>query len=116
VESPDIFCAMSQAAWNRFSFLMKQGTVLYDPETVSFPPESIVEKPSRFVRLAIPAGATAEAIGSRQFANAVFVGAIIKKLDSVPLERAKRAIQKIVPRLTEENIQALEEGYRYSFK
>ena len=109
-ENPDIFCALSQAAWNRFSFLMKQGLVLYDPDVVNLPVES-VESPPQFARLAVSASAKAEKIGSRQFANAVFLGAAVKKLKSVPLEKVKLAIQRTVPRFTGKNIQALETGY-----
>jgi 2-oxoglutarate ferredoxin oxidoreductase subunit gamma len=108
VENPDIFCALSQAAYNRFIHLMKGGIVLYDPVFVT-QDDSFTGR-----GLPIPAMAIAEEAGSGLFMNIVMLGAILRRLSFISLEHAERSVEEMIPRSAAENLRALRLGYDHA--
>ncbi|MDR3165114.1 MAG: 2-oxoacid:acceptor oxidoreductase family protein [Synergistaceae bacterium] len=106
VEKPNIFCAMSQAAYNRFFGISRNGVILYDPDLVKR-----IGPPSP-TYLAIHAGAAARELGIPMSANMVMLGAILRTLGMISDECMKDAIAAISPRFTELNLMAFEAGYR----
>ncbi|MDR2124405.1 MAG: 2-oxoacid:acceptor oxidoreductase family protein [Desulfovibrio sp.] len=105
VEKPDIFCALSQAAYARFAGAASQGIVLYDPDTVA-------PGPAPAARLvAVPARRTAlESAGTALAANMVMLGIVLRRLDLFPADYAEQALRELMPRHAEGNILALRAG------
>jgi 2-oxoglutarate ferredoxin oxidoreductase subunit gamma len=105
VERPDIFCALSQAAYGRFLNLVSDGVVLYDPDFVT--PDRLQD----VAHFAVPARALAvEKVGNELSANIVVLGVILQKLGLIPLEQGLQAVREIIPRYVEINLRALEIG------
>jgi 2-oxoglutarate ferredoxin oxidoreductase subunit gamma len=125
VESPDIFCAMSQPAYNRFFNLVKNGTIIYDPDFVN--PLFIQQgssvtctrvlhssgtSVSTKMHLAVSAQALSiEMAGTEFSANIVMLGVVLQRLELFPFEQACIALEKIVPHSKEANLKALEAGF-----
>lgn len=107
IESLDYFCAMSNAAYQRFRHMMDQGTLIYDPGFVT-PDESLGCK-----QTAVPArNLSAEHFGKELFANMIMYGYIIRRLNGkISKEQAIEALKQRIPRSLEENIKAFELGY-----
>jgi 2-oxoglutarate ferredoxin oxidoreductase subunit gamma len=116
VESPDVFCAMSQSAYNRFFNLVKNGVILYDPDFVNPPEEdSPIDSTPVSCKTHLPVSArslSVETAGTELSANIVMLGVILQKLELFPLEQARAALEEIVPRNKEANLKALEAGFR----
>jgi 2-oxoglutarate ferredoxin oxidoreductase subunit gamma len=108
VEKPDIFCALSQAAYARFARSVSQGVVLYDPETVA-------PGTAQAARLAaVPArGIALESAGTALAANMVMLGVVLRRLDLFPVEYSLQALRELMPRHAESNIRALRAGYAH---
>jgi 2-oxoglutarate ferredoxin oxidoreductase subunit gamma len=106
VENPDIFCALSQSAYDRYSSLTgPSGIVLYDPDFVS-----PVDHPAR--QFAIPAQALAnEKFGKPLFANSIMLGVMFRHLILIPREQSRSAVGALVPRDKDTNVEALEMGW-----
>jgi 2-oxoglutarate ferredoxin oxidoreductase subunit gamma len=119
VETPDIFCAMSQPAYNRFFYLVKNGVIIYDPDFVDpLRPDSASIHSSNTpvltnMCLAVSARALSiKAAGTELSANIVMVGVILRKLELFSFEQACAALEEIAPRNREANLRALETGFR----
>ncbi|MDR1945934.1 MAG: 2-oxoacid:acceptor oxidoreductase family protein [Desulfovibrio sp.] len=106
VENPDIFCALSQAAYTRFIHLVSQGVVFYDPETATPGPASgarLVAVPAREIAL--------ESAGNERAANSVMLGAVLRRLNLFPVKYGMQALRGLLPRHAESNIRAVRAGY-----
>lgn len=106
VERADCFCAMTQAAYERFHPLVR-GTLLYDPAAV----EPGADHARR--RAPVPASATAaQALGSPLFANVIFLGAVSRILTTtLDREEVLAALRERIPRYPVENARAFEIGW-----
>jgi Pyruvate/2-oxoacid:ferredoxin oxidoreductase gamma subunit len=108
VEKPDIFCALSQAAYTRFAQSAAQGIVLYDPETVApgaAPPALPTAVPARGIAL--------QSAGTALAANMVMLGVILCRLHLFPANYAEQALRALIPRHAESNIRAIRAGYAH---
>jgi 2-oxoglutarate ferredoxin oxidoreductase subunit gamma len=107
VESPDIFCAMSQSAYDRFFHLTKKGIILYDSDLVA----PVFMADNQF-QLAVPARTLSiEKFGTELSSNIIMLGVILQKLNIISLEHGRMAVEEIVPRSKEGNRNALETGF-----
>lgn len=107
-EHPNIFVAMSKAAYQRFYKLSGKGNVIYyDPAYVEPGSDTEAEQ------IAVPARDLAmKHFGKELFANMIIYGKIIDSLDGlIPVEDAKDALKEIIPRAIEENLEAFDLGY-----
>jgi len=106
VENADVFVAFSAPAYKKFHDLCR-GKILYDPEMVE---EIRSGDPERHV--AVPATALAkEHFGNILFANMIMLGALTR-LAGMDFEAMQRAMLQVIPRFHEQNLKALELGYR----
>lgn len=113
VESPDIFCAMSKAAYERFYRMSdERGLIIYDPAYVEPDPDS------KAVQIAVPArNLSAEKFGKELFANMILYGYIVRFLDGkIGKEQAVEALKQRIPRALEENLEAFETGFELGNK
>lgn len=107
VEAPDYFCAMSKSAYSKFSDLVDQGIILFDPAYI----DQINDQGVKHVALSARDLAT-EKLGGEIFSNIIFLGALGQYLKEwIHKETILRAIQEILPKFTEKNKQAFEIGY-----
>lgn len=108
VEKPDIFCAMSKAAYNRFYRMSEGGLILYDPGYVT--PDTGIKSE----QLPLPARDLAvENFGNELFANMIIYGRLIKLLNGrISGENAVGALRERIPRFVEENLKAFDMGYQ----
>ena len=109
VENPDFFCAMSKAAYQKFSHMVDRGILIYDPGFVE-PDESL---PCH--QIAISARElSAEHFGKELFANMILYGYLIQKLNGkIDREKALEAMEQRIPRALEENKKAFELGFSF---
>lgn len=107
VEAPDYFCAMSRSAYAKFSSLVGQGTILFDPGFVDPDPNSSAR------HIALPARDIAvRHLGRDIFANIVFLGVLGHYFKTViGKDDFLKALAARVPKFLEENKQAFELGY-----
>ncbi len=107
VEKPDIFCAMSKAAYDRFYKMSQGGLILYDPGYVT--PDTGIES----VQLPIKARDLAvKNLGNELFANMIVYGRLIKLLEGrISREHAVSALLERIPRFVEENRKAFDIGF-----
>lgn len=107
VEAPDIFCALSKAAYGRFYKMVTTGVILYDP--------AYVEPQGDATAIHIPVLARDVAVsrlGNELFANMVVLGQLIKQLDGIiSREKVLRAMAVRIPRFLDKNIAAFELGF-----
>jgi 2-oxoglutarate ferredoxin oxidoreductase subunit gamma len=108
--SADILVAMSQEAFEKFSFnLDPNGLVLIEEDLVKahdLPPGVTVH--------AVPSTRLAEEIGRRLVANIVMVGFFTAVSGLITDGAARRAVKDLVPRGTEDlNLMAFDRGYEY---
>lgn len=109
VESPNIFCAMSKAAYERFYRMSDEhGIILYDPAYVE------PDLTSGATQIPVPArNLSAEKFGKELFANMILYGYIVRLLDGkIGKEQAIEALKQRIPRSLEENLHAFELGYQ----
>jgi 2-oxoglutarate ferredoxin oxidoreductase subunit gamma len=106
VESPDFFCALSQAAYDRFIHLVDRGVVLYDPAAVN-------PAPGAAGRLhPLSAGHLAQQIGNPVVVNTIFLGRLTRLLaGTLDREPVLATLLQRVGRHGEVNRQAFEAGY-----
>ena len=105
VEKVDIFLALSQAAYDRFKPLAKNGLTLYDSDLV-------VAKEDLCRQLAIPARRLAiEELGTELAANMVALGQIARHLDVMPFAALQKAVAELSKRGAETNLAALGLGF-----
>jgi 2-oxoglutarate ferredoxin oxidoreductase subunit gamma len=108
VENADVFVAFSAPAYKKF-FDHCRGKILYDPEMV----EAVrAEAPERHV--AVPATQLAkERLNNVLFANMIMLGALTR-LGGLDYEAMKTAMLDVIPRFHEQNLAALDLGFRLS--
>ncbi|MDR2076254.1 MAG: 2-oxoacid:acceptor oxidoreductase family protein [Desulfovibrio sp.] len=107
-EQPDVFCALSQAAYTRFRSLADKGLIIYDDGLV------VPDLSRGGAHLALPARELAIArAGSELCANLVALGAALRRLPLVPLECGLQSVREIFPRQGEATARALDTGYRF---
>lgn len=107
VENPDYFCALSKAAYNKFSSLVKNGTIIYDPGYVELNNNLTVKHLSINAREL----ATNE-LGKELFANVIILGVLSKLMsDILDKENILKAMLERISRFQEENRRAFEMGY-----
>lgn len=109
VEKIDVFVAMTQTALNRRKDeLRKESRVIVDPDLVRTIPATI----ERVWR--IPAVKLSEQhLASRNYANIVMFGALVKLIGVVSSEAARNAIRTVVPPDTvDRNLNAFELGVK----
>ncbi|HET8576485.1 MAG TPA: 2-oxoacid:acceptor oxidoreductase family protein [Methylomirabilota bacterium] len=106
VESADVFVAFSAPAYKKFYDLCT-GKILYDPEMV----EAVrPDAPERHV--AVPATALAkERLNNVLFANMIMLGALTR-LAAMDYEAMRKAMLEVIPRFHEQNLAAMDLGYR----
>jgi len=106
VENADVFVAFSAPAYKKF-FDHCRGKILYDPEMV----EAVrAEAPERHV--AVPATQLAkEKLNNVLFANMIMLGALTR-LGGLDYEAMKTAMLDVIPRFHEQNLAALDLGFR----
>ncbi|HEY2995632.1 MAG TPA: 2-oxoacid:acceptor oxidoreductase family protein [Methylomirabilota bacterium] len=108
VENADVFVAFSAPAYKKF-FDHCRGKILYDPEMVE---EVRAEAPERHV--AVPATQLAkERFNNVLFANMIMLGALTR-LSGLDYEAMKKAMLEVIPRFHEQNLAALDVGFRLS--
>lgn len=107
IERPDIFCALSRAAYNRFYGMVKDGVILYDPAYVE------PNRDSAAINIPIPARDIAVSkLGNELFANMIVLGQIIKRLDGIiSRENVILSMEERIPRFLEKNIEAFKIGF-----
>jgi 2-oxoglutarate ferredoxin oxidoreductase subunit gamma len=106
VEWPDFFCALSQAAYDRFIHLVDRGVVLYDPAEVTPAPGA------KGQHQAIPAGQLAGQLGNPLVVNTIFLGRLARLLTgTLDREHILATLLERVGRHREVNEKAFEAGY-----
>lgn len=112
VESPDIFCAMSKAAYERFYRMADEsGLIIYDSAYV----EPDLTAAAR--QIAVPArDLSANKFGKELFANMILYGYMIRILNGkIRKEQAIEALKQRIPRALEENLKAFELGFHLGY-
>jgi 2-oxoglutarate ferredoxin oxidoreductase subunit gamma len=111
VETPYIFCALSQSAYNRFRHLMgPDGFVFYERDLVS-PQAACAAR-----QTAVPAQSLAvKEFGSGLFANSIMLGLIFRRLELIPENLCRAALETVVPRDKDKNSAALSLGWTGTF-
>ncbi len=109
-ESPDIFIALSSAAYNQFKHMMSSsGVILYDPAYVEEIDESL-----SCSQKAVPANElSAENFDSPLFANSLMLGVVARLVDILERDIVLESILGIMPKFHEQNKQAFQLGYDY---
>lgn len=106
IERADYFVAFSEAAYRKF-YDLAAGKILFDPEMVQ---NVRADAPER--HLAIPATQLAkEQLGNVLFANMIMLGALVR-VAALDREAARATMLKVLPRFHDENLAALDLGYR----
>jgi 2-oxoglutarate ferredoxin oxidoreductase subunit gamma len=105
-EKPDIFCAMSQAAYNRFFSTSRNGVILYDPDMIRQTNQPLQR------HIAVCARSVAVELSVPMSANMVMLGAIQRILGMISGECMRNSIAMLSPRYAESNLAAFESGYR----
>lgn len=109
-ENPDVFLALSAAAYKRFKDTVPpEGLILYDP--------AFVEEVDRYLKCRqrpLPAKDLAVKHFKRPlFANAIALGALSRLLEGrLDKEKVLESFLEVIPKYKEENRAAFELGYR----
>lgn len=108
VRNPDILVCMSQAGYDKYADLLKEGgVVLYDQDMVK-PPDLSADC------FSIPATRIAEELGRKMMANIVMVGFVTATTGAASHEAMHKAVCDSVPNGTEEaNTAAFNKGYEF---
>jgi 2-oxoglutarate ferredoxin oxidoreductase subunit gamma len=104
-ERPDIFLALSQAAYDRFRHLAAEGLTLFDGGLVRPSPGHQgreMDLPARAVAL--------ERLGTDLAANMVALGQVARVLGVVPLDAVRTAVAELSKRGRDKNLAALALG------
>jgi 2-oxoglutarate ferredoxin oxidoreductase subunit gamma len=111
-ENPNVFLALSSAAYNRFKDTVPaDGIIIYDPAFVDNVDESLPCK-----QIPIPAKDIAMQHFNRPiFSNAVALGALAKLLQkALDKETVLESFLEVIPKYKAENRKAFEYGFEYS--
>jgi 2-oxoglutarate ferredoxin oxidoreductase subunit gamma len=107
VESPDIFIALSLAAYKAFKHQVKDGIILYDPAFVTEIDENLP-----CIQKAVPAkDISVEKLGKPVFANTLVLGVLSHFVEELDPEVVLDSILHIIPKFHEENKEAFKIGY-----
>ena len=108
VERPDLVLAMTQQAADKYyGDLKPNGVLVLDTDLVPNPPDFAKTIRLPITRLAV------EQVGKSLFANMVALGAVVRLTNLVSLEAAKASVSRRVPPHTvEQNLKAVELGYK----
>ncbi|MCK5193973.1 MAG: 2-oxoacid:acceptor oxidoreductase family protein [Desulfobulbaceae bacterium] len=107
VESPDVFVALSLAAYKTFKHQVTDGIIIYDPAFVTEVDESL-----QCTQKSVSAkDISVEKLGKPVFANTLMLGVLAKVLDELDPEVVLESILHIIPKFHEENKQAFQIGY-----
>ncbi len=105
VEEPDYFIALSSAAYDAYSPLVKDGIILYDPAYVK------ISSDIKATQLAVPAKDLAiEKFGRELFSNTIMLGAFTNRADVFDRDNMLKTLLDVIPRFKEENRTAFEIG------
>lgn len=107
VEFPDLFVALSLAAYRAFKHLVKEGVILYDPAfVVEIDPElGCVQTPVPAKDLSV------QHFGRAVFANTIMLGVIAHTMKTLDPEIILQSILHIIPKYHDENKKAFQLGY-----
>ncbi|MHB8835050.1 MAG: 2-oxoacid:acceptor oxidoreductase family protein [Candidatus Methylomirabilia bacterium] len=107
VESPDIFIALSLAAYKAFKHLVKDGVILYDPAFVVEIDEHLPcrQKPVSAKEISV------KNFGRPIFANTILLGVLAQVIDGLDPKAVLASILHLIPKYQEENKKAFEIGY-----
>jgi 2-oxoglutarate ferredoxin oxidoreductase subunit gamma len=110
VLAPDVFVAMSRAAYLEYVHVLKEnGILIIDEDLVQVEGEI----PQGVKIFKIPATRIADKdIGSRQSMNVVMIGAIAAITKAISVEGLKKQLEERWPRFLKTNLQALELGLK----
>jgi 2-oxoglutarate ferredoxin oxidoreductase subunit gamma len=107
VEFPDLFVALSLAAYKAFKHLVRDGRILYDPAFVVE-----VDRSLGCVQTPVPAkDVSVETFGRPVFANTIMLGVIADVIRTLDPGIILESILHIIPKYREENKKAFEIGY-----
>jgi 2-oxoglutarate ferredoxin oxidoreductase subunit gamma len=116
VGQPRIQVCMSDEAYRKYGgYLGPHALLLYEEDIVRVNKDEVASWGNR--ALGIPATRLAEELGKRLVVNIVMVGFFSAVTEYLKPESARKAIQDLVPKGTEElNFKAFEQGYKYGKK
>ncbi|MCX5860231.1 MAG: 2-oxoacid:acceptor oxidoreductase family protein [Proteobacteria bacterium] len=116
VAQPRIQVCMSDEAYRKYGgYLGPHALLLYEEDIVRVNKDEVASWGNR--ALGIPATRLAEELGKRLVVNIVMVGFFSAVTEYLDPESARKAIQDLVPKGTEElNFKAFEQGYKYGKK
>ena len=107
VENPDVFVALSLAAYKAFKHLVTNGIILYDPAFVVELDASLT-----CTQTSIPAKDLAvEKFGRPVFANTIMLGVLAKLIEEFDPKILLESILHVIPKYQDENRKAFEIGY-----
>jgi 2-oxoacid:acceptor oxidoreductase gamma subunit (pyruvate/2-ketoisovalerate family) len=108
VLEPDIFVAFSQEAYDHFSPILTDSTlVFYDSASVSPPSDS--QSPAG--HYPVPAIEAASEAGNSKAANMVMLGAVAAASDLIPKDALEHVLSEGSGKRAETSIKALEKGF-----
>jgi 2-oxoglutarate ferredoxin oxidoreductase subunit gamma len=107
VESPDVFVALSLAAYKTFKHQVTDGIIIYDPAFVTEIDDSLpcTQKSVSAKDISV------EKLGKPVFANTLMLGVLARVLDELDPEVVLESILHLIPKFHEENKQAFQIGY-----
>ncbi|MBM4314269.1 MAG: 2-oxoglutarate ferredoxin oxidoreductase subunit gamma [Deltaproteobacteria bacterium] len=107
VEFPDLFVALSLAAYRAFKHLVTEGRILYDP---AFMVE--IDRGLGCIQTPVPAkDLSVGTFGKPVFANTIMLGVIADVMKTLDPDMILQSILRIIPKFHEENRKAFEIGY-----
>lgn len=107
VESPDVFVALSLAAYKTFKHQVTDGIIIYDPAFVSEIDESLPCKQKAVAAKDI----SVEKLGKPVFANTLMLGVLSRIVDELDPEMVLESILRIIPKFQDQNKEAFKIGY-----
>ena len=110
-ENPDIFIALSKAAYNRFKDSVPDfGMIIYDPAFVD-----MVDEELKCRQKAFPAKQLSEDyFNSPLFANTLVVGLVASAVDALDKDIVLESVLNVVPKFHDQNREAFQLGYDYA--
>ncbi len=107
VESPDVFVALSLAAYKTFKHQVTDGIIIYDPAFVSEIDDSLpcTQKSVSAKDISV------EKLGKPVFANTLMLGVLSRVVDELDPEMVLESILHIIPKFHEQNKKAFKIGY-----
>jgi len=106
VENPDYFCALSIDAYNRYSAVVKDGIIIYDPAFVT-PDENLNVRQIPFNCQDI----AMKELGRTIFTNTILLGGLTRIMGFLEKENVESTTLELIPKFKEENRKAFELGY-----